>query len=164
MAETSAGPAYRLLAERLRRQIADGDLPVGSALPSARELIKQYGGSTTVVRDALKILREEGLIYGHPGKAVYVQATPEEAASDRASLEEVAHGLSEVREQLASVGSAATDIAQVKKELSELRRSVAVLQSQLIELYGRVGQPYPHDKAPIKDQAAAPARKRAAGD
>ncbi|WP_405807473.1 winged helix-turn-helix domain-containing protein [Streptomyces sp. NBC_00210] len=165
MVETQTGPAYQRLADDLRGQIARGDLSVGSPIPSASQLVKQHGVSTTVVRDALKVLRNEGLIYGQPGKAVYVRATPEESESERLSLQEVTDGLLQLQQQVAGLEPTtdATALEDLKEEMKDLRRSVAVLQAQLIELYGRVGQPYPHDKAPIKGAAAPERTRRAAG-
>ncbi|MBT2367138.1 GntR family transcriptional regulator [Streptomyces sp. ISL-10] len=165
MAETQVGPAYKRLANELRSQIARGDLPVGAALPSASQLMKMHDVSTTVVRDALKILRDEGLVYGQAGKAVYVRATPEESAAERMSLDELTQGYQQLETRVAGL-SAPTDVAaleELREEMAELRRSVAVLQAQLIELYGRVGQPYPRDKAPLKTEASSDQARRAVG-
>ena len=70
------GPAYRLVADDLRRKIAAGELPLGSAIPSTAQLGELYGVSTTVVRAAVAQLRDEGLVVGHPGKGVFVSSTP----------------------------------------------------------------------------------------
>ncbi|MFF7713465.1 GntR family transcriptional regulator [Streptomyces sp. NPDC007988] len=165
MAETQEGPAYKRLADELRTQIARGDLPVGAALPSASQLMKEHTVSTTVVRDALKILRNEGLVYGQPGKAVYVRATPEESAVERKSLGELTQGFQQLEERVAGLSAPADTAAvdELREEMAELRRSVAVLQAQLIELYGRVGQPYPRDKTPLKTEAAPDHSRRAVG-
>lgn len=166
MTETSGTPAYQRLANSLRSQIAEGALPVGSAIPSASQLVTEHKVSTTVVREALKVLSHEGLIYGQPGKGVYVLATPEQAQSERLTLEEVTAGLSELREQVADL-EPSTDVAaldDLRSEIAEIRRAMAVLQSQLIDLYGRVGQPYPRDKAPIKGDSAPERSRRAVGD
>lgn len=165
MAETQAGPAYKRLADELRSQIARGDLPVGSALPSASQLMKTHAVSTTVVRDALKILRDEGLVYGQAGKAVYVRATPEESAAERMSLDELTQGFHQLEERVTGLSAPADTAAidELREEMVELRRSVAVLQAQLIELYGRVGQPYPRDKVPLRTEAAPDQSRRAVG-
>ncbi|MFE0037427.1 GntR family transcriptional regulator [Streptomyces sp. NPDC059015] len=165
MADTQVGPAYKQLANELRSQIAHGDLPVGSALPSASQLVKRHQVSTTVVRDALKILRDEGLIYGQAGKAVYVRATPDESAAERMSLDELTQGFQQLEARVddLAVPTDVTSLGELREEMAELRRSVAVLQAQLIELYGRVGQPYPRDKAPLRTEAAPDQSRRAVG-
>lgn len=165
MVDTQPGPAYRRLADDLRAQIANGQLPVDSAIPSASQLVKKYEVSTTVVRDALKLLRDEGLVYGQPGKGVYVRSTPEESERERLELRTVADGLEEVREQLAGLEPTThrQDVDALRNELAELRRAVATLQAQLIELYGRVGQQYPRDRAPIEGDRPPRQERKAAG-
>ncbi|MET8808150.1 GntR family transcriptional regulator [Streptomyces sp. NPDC004546] len=165
MAEVQEGPAYKRLADELRSQIASGKLQVGAALPSASQLVKAHGVSTTVVRDALRILREEGLVYGQPGKAVFVRATPDESASERLTLDELTDGFHRIQEQLEELqpGTDRTAVEELRAEIVDLRRSVAVLQAQLIELYGRVGQPYPRDKAPLKSEDESGQPRRAVG-
>ncbi|MFD8034671.1 GntR family transcriptional regulator [Streptomyces sp. NPDC059717] len=165
MAEVQEGPAYKRLADELRSQIASGKLQVGAALPSASQLVKAHRVSTTVVRDALRILRDEGLVYGQPGKAVYVRATPEESASERLTLDELTDGFQRLHERLDELepdtGRAALE--ELRAEIVDLRRSVAILQAQLIELYGRVGQQYPRDKAPLKSDDGSGNPRRAVG-
>ncbi|MFG2789110.1 GntR family transcriptional regulator [Streptomyces sp. NPDC048419] len=166
MAYLQEGPAYKRLADDLRSQIASGKLGVGTALPSASQLVKAHGVSTTVVRDAIRILREEGLVYGQPGKAVFVRATPEESVSERLTLDELTEGFQQIQEQLEGFepGNGRDAVEELRAEIADLRRSVAVLQAQLIELYGRVGQPYPRDKAPLKSEDGSGHLRRAAGD
>jgi len=165
MGEMQEGPAYKRLAGELRSQIANGDLPVGAALPSASQLVKAHGVSTTVVRDAIRILREEGIVYGQPGKAVFVRATPDESVSERLTLDELTEGFQQIQERLEELepGTGRAAVEELRAEIADLRQSVAVLQAQLIELYGRVGQPYPRDKAPLKSDDGPTRRRRAVG-
>jgi GntR family transcriptional regulator len=60
------------LADRIREQIASGELPPGAKLPSMTEFREQYSVSQMVVRNAIIVLKAEGLIYGVPGVGVYV--------------------------------------------------------------------------------------------
>lgn len=57
---TSAGPAYRGIADGLRLLIADGQVPAGTRLPSERELTAALGVSRTTVTRAYATLRESG--------------------------------------------------------------------------------------------------------
>lgn len=77
MGAPTGRPRYLEVADDLRSAIAGGTLPVGSELPSTSQLTARYGASTTVVRAAVKELRNEGLVRGQPGKAVYVTALPD---------------------------------------------------------------------------------------
>ena len=51
-----------LVSQRLRRQIARGELPEGSTLPSEAELMGQFGVSRPTLREAFRVLESEGLI------------------------------------------------------------------------------------------------------
>lgn len=76
-------PAYRQVADDLRRKIADETYPVGGELPSTQRLMNIYGVSLTVVRAAVRELRGEDLVRGQPGKGVFVQREPSDAAPTR---------------------------------------------------------------------------------
>lgn len=49
-----------------------GELQSGDKLPSERELAEQFGVSRTAVREAVKALREKGLVEIRPGKGTYI--------------------------------------------------------------------------------------------
>ncbi|MFC7550532.1 GntR family transcriptional regulator [Plantactinospora sp. GCM10030261] len=53
---------YRQLADLLRDQINQGDLAPGSQLPSESSLAQTYGLARPAVRQAIALLRSEGLI------------------------------------------------------------------------------------------------------
>ena len=70
-AEDSRAP-YLQVADALRRQIRDNQLPSGAKLPSARELQEQFGIANSTVQNALRELKAEGLIYSVQGRGVFV--------------------------------------------------------------------------------------------
>ncbi|MGW3765919.1 winged helix-turn-helix domain-containing protein [Streptomyces sp. NPDC005131] len=156
-------PEYRRLMHDLRRQIAAGQLPVGEPIPSTASLGQQYGVSVTVVRRAVSELRAEGLLYGRPGKGVFVKAKPEEVVSEEEVIKSLASGLADVQSKVDGLESVDVGtLEEIRHELSDLRRIVAVLQTQLIDLYGRLGQPYPRDAASFESLADSE-RRRATG-
>lgn len=55
-------PLYRALAERMRAALRDGQFPVGSTLPSVRELADQFSVSPQTAREAVALLRAGGLV------------------------------------------------------------------------------------------------------
>ncbi|MDT0348144.1 winged helix-turn-helix domain-containing protein [Pseudonocardia charpentierae] len=85
MVEHTGRPKYVEAAANLRTAIAAGTYPVGGELPSTARLTESFGVSTTVVRAAIRELRDEGLVVGQPGKAVFVRAVPtdDELTGDR---------------------------------------------------------------------------------
>ncbi len=75
---TNSRQSLRLqIAARIRRKIALGGLTPGDALPTYRQLCKEYGVSLMTVRRAMQILADEGIVRGFPGKGTFVaqQAT-----------------------------------------------------------------------------------------
>lgn len=64
---------YRQIAADLRAMIESGELPAGSMLPSEPQLTKMYEASSTTIREALAVLRTEGLILTERGRASFVR-------------------------------------------------------------------------------------------
>ncbi len=85
-------PPYVQTADALRKQIQDGRLAPGAKLPSARDLQAQYGIANSTAQNALRVLKEEGLIYSVQGRGVFVrQLSPRDQFLKRynESLEEM---------------------------------------------------------------------------
>jgi GntR family transcriptional regulator len=59
------------LRDLLRLRVLSGRFVVAGALPSESELMLEYGASRNVVRDALGLLREEGLIHRLQGAGTF---------------------------------------------------------------------------------------------
>lgn len=70
-------PLYKQVAEHIRAQIEAGELAPGDKLPSTRELVASFEVSETVIRFAMVELKAHGLVYGQPGRGVYVTTPPE---------------------------------------------------------------------------------------
>ncbi len=66
-------PQYRKIYEILRKQILDGVFEAGSILPSESELKKTHHVTQPVVRQALALLVNDGLIKKRQGKGSIVQ-------------------------------------------------------------------------------------------
>ncbi|GAA0801024.1 GntR family transcriptional regulator [Spirilliplanes yamanashiensis] len=75
---TADRAVFRQLADLLRDQIASGELAPGDPLPSELRLAQEYGLSRTSVRQAIAILRAEGLINVERPRGTFVR--PAEAA------------------------------------------------------------------------------------
>lgn len=69
-------PVYKQIADALRTQIESGSLPPGEKLPSESALTKQFRVSQGTIRQALAILRGEGLIVAEHGRGVFVRSRP----------------------------------------------------------------------------------------
>lgn len=66
---------YRRIAEHLRSAINNGQLKTGDELPSEAELCEQFGSSRGPVRQAMMLLRTEGMISTGRGRRSTVLAT-----------------------------------------------------------------------------------------
>lgn len=69
-------PAYLRIADTLREGIRDGSLPQGSRLPTMAELRAAHGVSEIVVRQAVALLRGEGLVETRRGGGTIVRVVP----------------------------------------------------------------------------------------
>ena len=61
---------YEQIADQLRDAISRGD--IGPRLPTVEDLAEQAHTSTTTIQRALKVLKDEGLITGAPGRGIFV--------------------------------------------------------------------------------------------
>ena len=63
---------YERIVDQIERRILAGDLKVGDQLPPERELADQFTVSRTAVREAIKALREKGLVEIYLGRGTFV--------------------------------------------------------------------------------------------
>ncbi len=73
---TDPRPAYQQVADQLRTAIYARELKPGDQLPSERELIERYGLAHGTVRQAVEVLRTEGLVVSVQGRGSYVRTAP----------------------------------------------------------------------------------------
>lgn len=58
---------YKEIADDLRRRIDEGEFPPGGKLPSERKLAETYGTAQGTMRQALTVLRNEGIVTSRVG-------------------------------------------------------------------------------------------------
>ena len=63
---------YERIVAQIPERFVQGKLQAGDKLPSERELADQFGVSRTAVREAVKALREKGLVEIRPGKGTFI--------------------------------------------------------------------------------------------
>ena len=63
---------YELIVQQVEESIRKGELKAGDQLPPERELADQFGVSRTAVREAVKALREKGLVEAYPGRGTFI--------------------------------------------------------------------------------------------
>lgn len=67
---SSPVPAYVQILQRLRSEVLA--LPAGALVASERDLADRFGVSRMTAREAVRILRQEGLIYHERGRGMFV--------------------------------------------------------------------------------------------
>ena len=63
---------YEQIVLQIEESIQKGVLKAGDQLPAERELAQQFGVSRTAVREAVKALREKGLVEAYAGRGTFV--------------------------------------------------------------------------------------------
>jgi len=63
---------YERIVSQIEQRIETGELKVGDPLPSERELAEQFAVSRTAVREAVKALRQKGLVEIRPGRGTFI--------------------------------------------------------------------------------------------
>jgi len=76
VAGKSDAPLYVQVARTLKEEIVSGGWPVGSLLPTEDELCVRFSVSRYTVREALRRLREEGLVSSRQGAGTVVVPPP----------------------------------------------------------------------------------------
>src|SRR6266566_5748773 len=80
-------PPYIQIANALRAAILTRTFAPGEQLPSGSELAKRYGVARMTVQQALRLLREEGLIVSRQGSGVFVRERAERSIGLRPHIE-----------------------------------------------------------------------------
>lgn len=63
---------YEQIVQQIEDSIMQGALKPGDQLPAERELAQQFGVSRTAVREAVKTLREKGLLEAYSGRGTFI--------------------------------------------------------------------------------------------
>ncbi|MFD3405376.1 GntR family transcriptional regulator [Kribbella sp. NPDC058693] len=80
-------PPFKQVANALRAAILTQKVKAGEKLPSQNELATQYGVARMTIQQALRVLRDEGLIVSRVGSGVYVREQADQAVGLRPHIE-----------------------------------------------------------------------------
>jgi GntR family transcriptional repressor for pyruvate dehydrogenase complex len=119
-------PAHAVVAERLRRTIALGEVLPGERLPAERALAGQLGVSRLTVRGALRLLQEDGAIVTRRGAAGGAFVTARPALLDEERIREVFEyrlAVETAAARLAAGRRTAEDLARLAEHGRSLERS-----------------------------------------
>jgi GntR family transcriptional repressor for pyruvate dehydrogenase complex len=71
---------YEQIVQQIEESVLNGTLKPGDQLPAERELAQRLGVSRTAVREAVKALREKGLVEAYSGRGTFVTDGTSQAA------------------------------------------------------------------------------------
>ncbi|GAA5038557.1 GntR family transcriptional regulator [Actinopolymorpha pittospori] len=110
---------YQQVAANIRAQITSGDIAVGDQLSSVRELAKEYGVSGGTIQQALRLLRQEGLIVTWQGRGTFVRRRQADTASaGDAEVPTIMRRLDEILDRIEQLEE---QVAAVEKDLKKTR-------------------------------------------
>ena len=125
---------YEQIVQQIEASVLDGTLKPGDQLPAERELAQRLGVSRTAVREAVKALREKGLVEAYSGRGTFVTDGTSQAARQSFDLmvkvgQQVGSPhLAELR-LILEPGIAAMAAERVRDEdLVAMREAVAVME------------------------------------
>jgi GntR family transcriptional repressor for pyruvate dehydrogenase complex len=123
---------YEQIVQQVEASIHKGQLKPGDQLPPERELAEQFGVSRTAVREAVKTLREKGLVEAYPGRGTFI--TDGTSYTIRQSLDRMMRTgnegfafLAEVRQILEPEIAALATTRADEEDLEAMRQQVAVM-------------------------------------
>ncbi|MFG2935644.1 FadR/GntR family transcriptional regulator [Streptomyces sp. NPDC048282] len=110
----------------LRNQIASGEWPVGSRIPTEPELVEQLGVARNTVREAVRALAHNGLLDIRQGSGTYVAATSELAGvMHRRFADADPRHIAELRSTLESSAARLAAARRTDKDLRQLDAMLA---------------------------------------
>ena len=124
---------YEQIVQQIEDSILKGELKPGDQLPAERELAQRFGVSRTAVREAVKALREKGLVEAYSGRGTFITDGTSQAVRQSLDLmvkigqPEGSTHLAELRSILEpEIAALAASRAQ-ESDLAVLREAVSVM-------------------------------------
>jgi GntR family transcriptional regulator len=117
------GPLYQQIVDRIKREVSEGRLTPGAALPSFRVLAGQLLVSLITVKRAYEELEREGIIYRRQGLGTFVSDQGHDRSRETklsAAKELIREGLREAAE----AGLTSRDLAALTRELLTERKII----------------------------------------
>jgi GntR family transcriptional repressor for pyruvate dehydrogenase complex len=124
---------YEQIVQQIEESIVRGELKPGDQLPAERELAQRLGVSRTAVREAVKALREKGLVEAYSGRGTFITDGTIQAVRQSLDLmvkigqPDGSTHLAELRAILEPEITALAAIRIQESELATMREAVAIM-------------------------------------
>ena len=115
----SPTPAYRQIADDLRRHLVDGQLEPGDLLPPIRQLAVDLGVHFNTVALAYRLLADEGWLELKRRRGATVLARNTPRAVDRRQVDGLLRQLEQIAAQLRSAGMSSRQISAALRRLAQ---------------------------------------------
>ncbi len=128
---------YEQIVQQVEESILKGQLKPGDQLPAERDLAQSFGVSRTAVREAVKTLREKGLVEAYSGRGTFVTNGTSHAIRQsldlmiRVSQQEGVIHLAELRSVLEPEIAALAASRIEEQLLTTMRESVTAMDRSL---------------------------------
>jgi GntR family transcriptional repressor for pyruvate dehydrogenase complex len=128
---------YEQIVEQVEQSILKGQLKPGDQLPAERDLAQSFGVSRTAVREAVKTLREKGLVEAYTGRGTFVTNGTSNAIRQsldlmfRVSQQEGSIHLAELRQVLEPEIAALAALRIEDQLLTTMREAVTAMDRSL---------------------------------
>jgi len=128
---------YEQIVKQIEESILKGALKPGDQLPAERDLAQQFGVSRTAVREAVKTLREKGLVESYSGRGTFITNGTSQAIKQsldfmmRIGQQDRLVQLAEVRQILEPEIAALAASRVQEQHLAMMREAVAVMDEAL---------------------------------
>jgi GntR family transcriptional repressor for pyruvate dehydrogenase complex len=126
---------YEQIVQQIEESILKGDLKPGDQLPAERDLAQRFGVSRTAVREAVKALREKGLVEAYSGRGTFITDGTSHAVRQsfdlmvRIGQQEGSSDLAELRAILEPEIAALAASRVQESDLATMREAVAVMDN-----------------------------------
>jgi DNA-binding FadR family transcriptional regulator len=129
----AAGTLGQRVAVALRKKIQDDGLAVGTRLPSEQAMATHFQVSRNIVREAIALLKQEGVLDTRKGSGAFVSRLPAPAADalTAASIESLLNVI-EVRQGLEGETAALAALRRTPAQLLELERALLRIETAVV--------------------------------
>ena len=115
----SPTPAYRQIADDLRRHLVDDQLKPGDLLPPIRQLALDLGVHFNTVALAYRLLADEGWLELKRGRGATVIARNTPRAVDQRQVDGLLRQLAQIAAQLRSAGMSSRQISSALRRIAQ---------------------------------------------
>jgi len=128
---------YEQIVHQIEESILRSELKPGDQLPAEREMAQRFGVSRTAVREAVKVLREKGLVEAFSGRGTFITDGTSQAIRQSLGLmikigqPDGSTHLAEVREILEPEIAALAATRIEDQHLATMREAIAVMNRSL---------------------------------